>query len=324
MSTRNLRRIWKNEYFKTAMALVLIVLVILGFFQGLKWSLKTDYPVLAVVSTSMVPTLNVGDLLIVQGTTAKDINANYGTGDIVIFKDKNDPNYRIVHRAVSKELKSDGWWITTHGDNNPPYDETFNETQLIGKVILRIPYLGNLSLLTQSEGSIYLFFMMAIVLIIILLMFWNTGSDNDKTGEKSGKERKLFGKLSYEAVYFATVNVLLICFIIFNFFGAFTFWQPGASPAQYVTIKGMYTDLQYQFNDPNILHQYNSISQASLLQGFFTYRIDSIANGEPRTGVLTFSWFQFSILLLVIFDAWELVNYIRAHKSAKASLHELP
>lgn len=301
------------------MALILIVLVVLGFFQGLKWVLKTDYPVLAVVSTSMVPTLNVGDLLIVQGTTAKDVNANYGTGDIIIFKDQNDPNYRIVHRAVSKELRSDGWWITTHGDNNPPYDETSNETQLIGKVILRIPYLGNLSLLTQSQGNVYLFFMMAVVLIIILLIFWNTGSENEKTGEGLRKKRKLLGKLSYEAIYFATVNVLLICFIVFNLFGAFTFWQPGASPAQYVTIKGMYADLQSQFNDPNILRQYNNISHTSLLQGFFTYRIDTIANGEPRTGVLTFSWFQFSILLLLVFDAWELISFVRAKRTAKTS-----
>ena len=168
-----LRQIWKNEYFKTVLALVLIVLVVLGFFQGLKWVLRTDYPVLAVVSTSMLPTLNVGDLLIVQGTAAKDINANYGTGDIVIYEPNpiTDPDFRVVHRAVKKELRADGYWITDQGDNNPPGGMTFNEKQLIGKVILRIPYVGNLSLFTQSQGSVYLFFMIAVVLIIILLIF---------------------------------------------------------------------------------------------------------------------------------------------------------
>ncbi len=305
------------------MALVLIVLVVLGFFQGLKWVLRTDYPVLAVVSTSMLPTLNVGDLLIVQGTTAKDINANYGTGDIVIFvPDESNPDYRIVHRAVGKELRADGYWITTHGDNNPPYNETFNEKQLIGKVIARIPYVGNLSLLTQSQGSVYLFFMIAVVLIIILLIFWNTGPGNEKTGEELKRNRKLFGKLSYEAIYFTVVNVLLICFIIFNLWGAFTFWQPGAIPPQYVTIKGMYIDLQYHASFKGNFN--NNISEVSLLQGLFTYRLDSIANGEPRTGVLTFSWFQFSVFLLVVFDAWELVSFVRAKRSAKASALELP
>jgi len=316
-----LRQIWKNEYFKTVLALVLIVLVVLGFFQGLKWVLRTDYPVLAVVSTSMLPTLNVGDLLIVQGTAAKDINANYGTGDIVIFKpDESNPEYRVVHRAVKKENKTDGYWITTHGDNNPPGEERFNEKQLIGKVIARVPYLGNLSLLTQSQGSVYLFFMMAVVLIIILLIFWNTGSESETAGKGPKKGRKLFGKLSYEVIHFAVVNVLLLCFIVFNLWGAFTFWQPGASPPQYVTIKGMYMDLQYH---TSFKGNFNNISEVTLLQGFFTYKIDSLANGVPRSGVLTFSWFQFSIFLLIVFDVWELVSFFRANRSAKTSELEL-
>lgn len=315
-----LRQIWKNEYFKTVLALVLIVLVVLGFFQGLKWVLRTDYPVLAVVSTSMLPTLNVGDLLIVQGTAAKDINAGYGTGDIVIFKDQNDPNYRIVHRAVKKEFSEDGYWITTHGDNNPPGEERFNEKQLIGKVIARVPYLGNLSLLTQSQGSVYLLFMMAIVLIIIMLIFWNTSSESETAGKGPKKERKLFGKLSYGVIYFAVVNVLLLCFIVFNLWGAFTFWQLGASPPQYVTIKGMCMDLQYH---TSFKGNFNNISEVTLLQGFFTYKIDSLANGAPRSGVLTFSWFQFSIFLLIVFDVWELVSFFRANRSAKTSELEL-
>jgi signal peptidase I len=316
-----LRQIWKNEYFKTVLALVLIVLVVLGFFQGLKWVLRTDYPVLAVVSTSMLPTLNVGDLLIVQGTAAKDINANYGTGDIVIYEPNpiTDPDFRVVHRAVKKELRADGYWITDQGDNNPPGGMTFNEKQLIGKVILRIPYVGNLSLFTQSQGSVYLFFMIAVVLIIILLIFWNTGSENEKGGEEPKKKEKLFGKLSYEAVIFTVINVLLICFIIFNLWGAFTFWQLGASPPQYVTIKGMYMDLQYHTS----LGNSNNISEVTLLQGFFTYKIDSLANGVPRSGVLTFSWFQFSIFLLIVFDIWELVSHFRANTSAKTSKLEL-
>jgi len=317
-----LRQIWKNEYFKTVLGLVLIVLVVLGFFQGLKWVLRTDYPVLAVVSTSMLPTLNVGDLLIVQGTTAKDINAHPGTGDIVIYEPYpiSNPDYRIVHRAVKKELRADGYWITDQGDNNSPGGMTFNEKQLIGKVIARVPYLGNLSLLTQSQGSVYLFFMMAVVLVIILLIFWNTGSESETDGKGPKKGRKLFGKLSYGVIYFAVVNVLLLCFIVFNLWGGFTFWQPGASPPQYVTIKGMCMDLQYH---TSFKGNFNNISEVTLLQGFFTYKIDSLANGAPRSGVLTFSWFQFSIFLLIVFDVWELVSHFRANTSAKTSKLEL-
>jgi hypothetical protein len=75
-------------------------------------------------------------------------------------------------------------------------------------------------------------------------------------------------------------------------------------------------DLQYH---TSFKGNFNNISEVTLLQGFFTYKIDSLANGAPRSGVLTFSWFQFSIFLLIVFDIWELASHFRANRSAKTS-----
>ncbi len=48
-----LKKLWKNDYFKTVIAIVLIVAIVLGFFFGLQLGLNTSYPLLTVESGSM-------------------------------------------------------------------------------------------------------------------------------------------------------------------------------------------------------------------------------------------------------------------------------
>ena len=48
-----LKKMWKNDYFKTIIAFVLIVAIVLGLFFGLELGLKTTYPLLTVESGSM-------------------------------------------------------------------------------------------------------------------------------------------------------------------------------------------------------------------------------------------------------------------------------
>ena len=49
-----LKKLWKNDYFKTAIAIALIVGIVLGFFFGLAISARHRlYPVMTVESGSM-------------------------------------------------------------------------------------------------------------------------------------------------------------------------------------------------------------------------------------------------------------------------------
>ena len=48
-----LKNLWKNDYFKTIIAIALIVGIVLGFFYGLQLGLHTSYPLLTVESGSM-------------------------------------------------------------------------------------------------------------------------------------------------------------------------------------------------------------------------------------------------------------------------------
>jgi signal peptidase I len=301
-----------------------MIVIIFGFWYGSQIVLRTQYPALAVVSTSMLPTLNVGDVIIVQGVSASEIRADYSTGDIVVFAPKPlNPDYRIVHRAVKMENGSDGIWITTHGDNNPAgVEEKFRSDYLIGKVVARIPYIGNFALFVNALGNFYYFLIVLVVIVNILISVFSGNDEEKKAGEKETprEKRKLFGRLSMEMLYAIILNALLIGFLVFNLYGNFTFWQIGAEPPQDVTIRGMYSDLQYQANYEIPSHSYNNVTDAFLSQGFMAYQIDCLVNGNVRSGVPTFSWIQFSILVLFLFDFWMVTKSVNLDKRIKRAL----
>jgi signal peptidase len=276
-----------------------MVVIIFGFWYGCQLALNTDHPALAVVSESMLPTLNVGDIIIVQGASAAQINANYTTGDIVVYERQYDGKL-IVHRAVKKVLNSDGTWtITVKGDNNLGTDAPFPDTYLVGKVVGRIPYLGNFVLFINALGNFYYFIIIIIIIINILVsLFFDTDEKNKSANQEPPEKKKLLEKLEIWTVLLLILDVLLVVFLIFGLFGVFTFWQIGREPEPgYVTIRGMYSDLQYQAG-------YNNVSEAFLSQGFFSYNIDCLVNGALRPGAPTFSWMQLSILILLIVNLW--------------------
>lgn len=130
--------------------------------------LGTTFPVVTVSSTSMVPNLNVGDLVVVKG------GASYELGDIIIFRGWEQKP--IIHRVVAKYensavTKREGWEeLTTHdieqkaaaigasvayitrGDANPSCDQcgggrpAIRQEDVHGRALLRVPYLGYVKL----------------------------------------------------------------------------------------------------------------------------------------------------------------------------------
>ena len=312
MAVTTLKQLWKNEYFQTIIMIVLMVVIVFGFWYGCQLALNTEHPALAVVSESMLPTLNVGDVIIVQGVPAALINANYITGDIIVYRKPGYLEQRIVHRAVEKVLKGNYYEFTTKGDNNVGSDPPFNESYLVGKVIARIPYVGNFVLFINAIGNFYYFIIIIIIIVNILLsLFFDTDEKKKSANEEPHEKRKLFGKLEIETIFFLILDVLLVGFLIFNLFGVFTFWQPGAEMVdKHVTIRGMYSDLQYHAS-------FKSVSEVILSQGVFTYKIDCLVNGAIRPGAPAFSWMQASILILVFLNLWMANKYLQFAKRLK-------
>ncbi len=187
--TSALGRLWKNEYFKTTIMIIVIVAVVFGFWFGLQTALGTEYPALAVASGSMcLPqhmacdgwshpferTLHKGDLIIVQGVRPEDVyaapfNESGRSGDIIVFRRGMDGEL-IVHRAMAKQLTGGKWFFTTKGDANSSQDpEQVSQDDVIGRVVLRIPWVGHLALFMRNSSAIYI--ILAIIILLVIVEF---------------------------------------------------------------------------------------------------------------------------------------------------------
>jgi len=183
--TSRYRPLWKNEYFKTAVIIVLIVVVVFGFWFGLRLALDTNYPMLAVASGSMclvqpnqcdgwshpfARTLHTGDLIIIQGANASDIRPGpYPIGEILVFHVSPGSDELIVHRAIGQTTVDGQIVFITQGDANsapgPPQGGLVPASLVVGKVILRIPWIGHLALFMRDQSGVYL--ILAIMIIVV-------------------------------------------------------------------------------------------------------------------------------------------------------------
>jgi signal peptidase I len=193
--TATLKKLWKNEYVQTAVIVGLIVLIVLGFWYGAQIALNTPDPALAVVSGSMcIPqdaqcdgwthpfarTLHIGDLIIIQGVNPADLSADYPNSDIIVFHKPTDPSDLIVHRIVAKEVSENGTiYFWTKGDGNgirwPSTPSTaehdpwgkISQDQVVGKVVMRIPWLGHIILFMRNSVGLPIIIALIILLLIV-------------------------------------------------------------------------------------------------------------------------------------------------------------
>ena len=122
---------------------ILIVSVgVLAIWIGLQAAFGTQNPFYVVASGSMVPVLEVYDVLVVQG---HDPFEEIEIGDIIVFNRPSDHNRVIVHRVVSI-IDENPKIIRTQGDANPASipgtDFPISEEEYIGKVVFTLPQVG--------------------------------------------------------------------------------------------------------------------------------------------------------------------------------------
>jgi len=215
-----LKKAWKNEYVQTAVAIGLILLVVFGFWYGSQLVLNTQYPVLAVVSGSMcIPydgqcdgwthpfdrTLHIGDLIIVQGVNPADLSDDYPNSDIIVFRKPGNPDELIVHRIVAINEVNGKLYFRTKGDGNgnkwprtpqiteyDPWQEEngvpgVSEDNVVGKVIMRVPLVGNVVLLMRNPTGILVVVVLVILLVIVefvVPMFRRKKTPNDSAEQQ--------------------------------------------------------------------------------------------------------------------------------------------
>lgn len=165
--------IWEEDSLASWLVNILLAFILVKFiiYPGLGLVFGTGYPVVAVVSGSMTHNqmefdqwweqkgvwyeendltkeqfisfrfhngFNEGDIMVLFGAKPKNIKI----GHIIVYESRhNSPP--IIHRVVSEEKKGEIIFFKTKGDNNLIADrELIHQEKLIGKAVLRIPYLG--------------------------------------------------------------------------------------------------------------------------------------------------------------------------------------
>ena len=165
----------KKDSVKTIILLGISIASVFIFWFGLKTALGTEYPLLAVSSKSMEPTLKVGDLIMVQGINFSQVNATaYPYGDIIVLRGEviGRLGDLIVHRAVRWEVIDGTAYIRTKGDANSGEDGgRVTPTDLIGKVVGRVPWLGYVALFFQPMET-KLIIVALIIVYIFVAFFW--------------------------------------------------------------------------------------------------------------------------------------------------------
>jgi signal peptidase len=127
----------------TIFYVVVGILLAFGINQALAFGLRTEMPVVAVESNSMVPTFYRGDILIIQGAASPQGYQDFvQVGDVIVFTPPGK-QIPIVHRVIAKN--PDGTFQTRGDANNGqqlPFEKSIQPGEIEGKMVLLIPYLG--------------------------------------------------------------------------------------------------------------------------------------------------------------------------------------
>ena len=161
----------KLKYLKRLLHSLYIVFVILVVFLGIVTFLSVfdiaGLKILNVQSGSMEPSILAGSTIVIKGAQS------YQANDIITFNQtsiKDDQYHQIVttHRVVGKN----GEEFITKGDANLVEDSyKVHGEDIIGKVIITIPFLGYLSSFSKTPLGFVVLIMLPGLLIIINEVF---------------------------------------------------------------------------------------------------------------------------------------------------------
>ena len=118
--------------------------------------------VFTVITGSMIPVYNIGDILIVKEVAPENIKVD---DDIVYQGEKGTVrNKTITHRVIKIEEKEDGnYSIITKGVANLAKDPEINQTQVLGKVLFKIPII---SFILKIITNIYVLILIPVIILV--------------------------------------------------------------------------------------------------------------------------------------------------------------
>jgi signal peptidase I len=138
--------------------------LILVFLCSIYFSLTPSmfgYKIMTVLSGSMEPDIKPGDVVIDKDVSPRLVKV----GDVITYKTTN--NILITHRVLDIEEKSGQVVFKTKGDANNVEDEKLvSEEDLVGTLVLRIPYVGYALHFVNSRFGLALFILIPIFILL--------------------------------------------------------------------------------------------------------------------------------------------------------------
>jgi signal peptidase len=175
-STKNIKALLKNPTARVILLVAILFIATYGGVEVLRVALQTESPLMVVSSGSMIPVLNVGDIIIVRGVSPSTVTV----GTIIIFHSPYEYDMPIVHRVVKVLNDSGSLYFETKGDNNGVQDGwKVPATNLMGVYVLKIPYIGLVSL--ELRGPLGITVIVLLVALIIAVEY------NESKSEKASK-----------------------------------------------------------------------------------------------------------------------------------------
>ena len=163
-----------NPIVRVGLLVGFVFLVTYGGMAVARVVMNTDSPIMVVPSTSMVPTLNVGDIVIVKGVDPKTITV----GTVIIFRSPSG-SIDIIHRVIGITHVGGILYFQTKGDHNPgpdPWSPGVPEQNVKGVLVGKIPYVGYVTLTLQGPLG-----MVLIALLVILMVAFEYYDSHKKT-----------------------------------------------------------------------------------------------------------------------------------------------
>ena len=143
---------------------MLIILIIFAVVQKTSDNRKSigGIKIFTVITGSMIPVYDIGDVLIVKEILPEEIKVD---DDIVYQGEKGSfKGKTITHRVISIKKKDDGnYGIITKGVANLSQDPEINQTQVLGKVIFKVPIM---SFILKIITNIYVWMFIPVIILI--------------------------------------------------------------------------------------------------------------------------------------------------------------
>jgi signal peptidase len=172
-SPKSVKTLLKNPTARVILLVAILFIATYGGVEVMRLALQTESPLMVVSSGSMIPVLNVGDIIIVRGVDPRAVTI----GTIIIFHSPYEYDMPIVHRVVKVLNDSGGLSFETKGDNNGVQDGwRVPAANLMGVYVMKIPYIGLISL--ELRGPLGVTVIILLVALIIVVEYNESKSGN--------------------------------------------------------------------------------------------------------------------------------------------------